>query len=53
MADYLSNDQLMGQLKQINGKFKAVWMGKSFQPLPSYWALIPVKVEKNMGKMRR
>lgn len=52
-SDYQSNGQLIAHLKQLVGKYTSLWMGKSFQPMPSYWALIPVKVEKNTGKMRR
>ncbi|MEP7164573.1 MAG: hypothetical protein ABI741_07760 [Ferruginibacter sp.] len=30
-------------IRQLLRKFKAVLTGKKFQPLPSYWALVPVK----------
>lgn len=53
MAGYKSNDQLMHNLKLIGKKFKSAWMGKDFQPMPSYWALIPVKVEKNLDTKRK
>ncbi len=44
----LLNERQIGSLALRVGKAKAVLMGRDFLPLPSYWALTPLKPENNM-----
>lgn len=51
--DSLLNEQ--SQLTTTNsilGKFRVVLMGKDFQPMPAYWALIPIG-QDNIMKIKK
>ena len=50
---YLLTGKQVQQIKQFTRKFKAALAGKKFLPLPSYWALVPVKQpqDKNREKI--
>jgi hypothetical protein len=47
-----SNGQQQEEKSTLLCKFKVVLMGKDFQPIPSYWALIPIG-QPNILRMRK
>jgi len=42
-SDLLPGMQQNKAIKSIARIFRSILSGKKFQPMPSYWALIPVK----------
>ncbi len=40
-------------LLQVLRQWNRMWRGAHFQPMPSYWALIPVSIDTAMKQKRK
>jgi len=51
ITGFLLTSKQEAAVKQITSRFRGVLMGKDFKPMPSYWALVPVKQVTHMNKI--